>query len=80
MKILNIIGCCIKAMMIAVACSLMLGLTVVIFYRHIPTFGMDPVERAIVIQNDGLNAGLMYIGLFLVSLVFILVREYIKYK
>jgi hypothetical protein len=79
-KILNIAGSCIRAIIIAVAGSHMFGLTVVVFYRHIPTFGMDLAQRTAVIKNDELNAGLMYIGLFLVFLVFTSVREYRKYK
>jgi len=79
-KVLNIAGSCIRAITTAVVISLMLGMIVVLFYRHIPTMGMDLAERTIVIQEDGLNVILMYAGFFLASLVFTSAREYKKYK
>jgi len=58
----------------------MSGMTIVLFYRHIPTLGMDLVQRTAVIQNDGLNVIVMYTGFFLVFLIFTSVREFKKYK
>ncbi len=78
-KFLNIVGHCITAVVTAGVISLMFGLTVVIFYRHIPTFGMDSAERAISNQNDGLNVIAMYTAFFIVALVIVATLKYKKY-
>ncbi len=75
-EIINVAGSCISAIMTVVAISLI----IVLFYRHIPTPGMDLVQRTAVIQNDGLNVIVMHTGFFLVFLIFTSVREFKKYK